>query len=344
MSRRTEVFFIVGATGAAAAVCALFARRGEGPVEKPLPSSQNGYFLLLQAAAQMTGNDPTQGSTSPTKEQLRAYTNANAAALKTVRRALRVSCEIPVLSSQQDVKPHFHELAELRNLARMVRAEGRTHEAEGDFDGASQCYLRIVRMGESLRGGVVVDGLVVIVVSAIGRRELLQVLPRLAGNVSLATARELAHLQEDAERPEAVLKREREFSRVVAGVFVPMVARLSGETTSLERKFLWKARISRAALSLCAIEFAAHAFQQQEKRLPQNLEELVPGYLPRLPSDSVSKKPFVYRVVAGSVLVYSVGKNGVDEQGSGDDVIGRDLTRIRDPAYQKAYFEDKGNR
>lgn len=67
---------------------------------------------------------------------------------------------------------------------------------------------------------------------------------------------------------------------------------------------------------------AIRRFELREKRLPETLDELVPTYLPAIPSDPLGQGPYKFRRVdpakdrlKRSYLVYSVGLDGIDDQG-----------------------------
>jgi hypothetical protein len=74
------------------------------------------------------------------------------------------------------------------------------------------------------------------------------------------------------------------------------------------------------------IGLASRLFEADHDRIPESLEELVPEYLPRLPTDPFDPNggPLRYRVDAGVPIVWSVGPNGTDE--GGRPVVGRGVT------------------
>jgi len=78
------------------------------------------------------------------------------------------------------------------------------------------------------------------------------------------------------------------------------------------------------------IAFALAAFRCDHKTYPNSLSELAPRYLDKVPEDLFSGKPLLYRGFEKSCLLYSVGPNGVDDDGQsprdeprGDDVAVR---------------------
>lgn len=61
--------------------------------------------------------------------------------------------------------------------------------------------------------------------------------------------------------------------------------------------------------------WALSAHYAQHKSFPQNLEQLVPRYLSSVPADPFNGKPLRYAVRGDSCVVYSVGRNLIDDGG-----------------------------
>jgi hypothetical protein len=90
-----------------------------------------------------------------------------------------------------------------------------------------------------------------------------------------------------------------------------------------------------AVLRGTALALAIRAFQAEHGSLPVSLKELVPDYLPRLPDDPFSGKPFRYLrsgvpgLAADAWAVYSFGGNCVDDGGTAYTPMG--LSPYREP-------------
>ena len=67
------------------------------------------------------------------------------------------------------------------------------------------------------------------------------------------------------------------------------------------------------------LAFALAAYQRDQGHYPAKLAELCPKYLKDVPGDLFSGKPLIYRLVDQGYLLYSVGVNGVDDGGRGND-------------------------
>jgi hypothetical protein len=86
------------------------------------------------------------------------------------------------------------------------------------------------------------------------------------------------------------------------------------------------------------LAFALAAYHGDHGRYPAKLDELAPKYLEKIPNDLFSGKPLIYRLEDDGYLLYSVGPNGVDDDGRGhdDQPRGDDISiRIPVPVPQK---------
>ncbi len=79
------------------------------------------------------------------------------------------------------------------------------------------------------------------------------------------------------------------------------------------------------------IEIALKAYQNDNKKLPQKLDELVPKYLESIPEDPFDHKPIRYS--AEKKILYSVGLNQKDLGGS----VGDDWRLMENPTFKIAF-------
>jgi hypothetical protein len=80
------------------------------------------------------------------------------------------------------------------------------------------------------------------------------------------------------------------------------------------------------------LAFALAAYKADHSRYPAKLDELAPKYLPTIPDDLFSDKPLIYQPAEKGYLLYSVGLNGKDDGGLGNDDEPRgDDIRVRMP-------------
>jgi hypothetical protein len=71
-----------------------------------------------------------------------------------------------------------------------------------------------------------------------------------------------------------------------------------------------------AELRLLVLDLAIQAYFLDHTRLPDTLDELTPNYLPSLPIDNCSGKPFTYRRRGDRYTLYSLGPDGDDDHGT----------------------------
>jgi hypothetical protein len=71
----------------------------------------------------------------------------------------------------------------------------------------------------------------------------------------------------------------------------------------------------KALLNCAAVALAVERYRQANGRWPGTLPDLVPLYLNEVPTDPFDGRPLRYRHVGGNVVVYSVGRDGVDDGG-----------------------------
>jgi RNA polymerase sigma factor (sigma-70 family) len=67
------------------------------------------------------------------------------------------------------------------------------------------------------------------------------------------------------------------------------------------------------------LAFALAAYRGERGGYPEKLDALVPKYLEEVPTDLYSGNALIYRPSENGYLLYSVGVNGLDEQGHGQD-------------------------
>lgn len=85
------------------------------------------------------------------------------------------------------------------------------------------------------------------------------------------------------------------------------------------------------------LAFALAAYRADNGKYPAKLDEIAPKYLANIPGDIFSGKPLIYKRSDNSYLLYSVGVNGLDEEGrSIDDTPKGDDLRVRMPVPEPA--------
>ena len=118
-----------------------------------------------------------------------------------------------------------------------------------------------------------------------------------------------------AEVDEEIRKAKRDPNNALVAALTPALGKAA------------KANDAGIARGGCArIAVALRRFRLKHKRYPDKLAALVPEFLKKLPKDPFSGRDYVYRREGKGFVVYSVGGNGIDDDG--DDQRATDLGDI----------------
>lgn len=262
------------------------------PPPPPLPSP-NGYQDFLKAGSMLAPN--TSRYDELTVDKLRALVATNKPALDLVRTGLSRECLVPLGNSVNAINVHLPQLASIKRLAQALKADGRLAELEHRPADAARSYLDAIRLGEeSMRGGLLIDGLVGIACEAIGSAGLETVRTNLdvsacsdvIGRLQTIEEKQVpfAEVQhnEKAWVARSYLFYQRAMSRVVELLFHPASSRLA------QQKALQKFQAQEKRLRALMIALAARAYELERGKPPKNAGELVPEYLKEIPKDPVT--------------------------------------------------------
>ncbi|TVQ61468.1 MAG: hypothetical protein EA378_08840 [Phycisphaerales bacterium] len=76
---------------------------------------------------------------------------------------------------------------------------------------------------------------------------------------------------------------------------------------------------ARMLLEGARVAVALHRYRAEHGRYPETLDQLIPAWLEQHPTDRATGRPLPYRVTEGRPLLYSVGLDGIDEDGRHTD-------------------------
>ncbi len=286
------------------------------PPPPPLPNP-NGYDDFL-AAEKLVVRD-TLNLYDVKDAELRNAVEQNRAALQAVRQGLTKQCRMPLTNDTQYLSQGTQNLIELRKLAYQFIGEGKLAEIEGRRADAVQSYLDAIRFGQEIgRGGLMTVKSGGIGCETLGLRPLLRLVPQLTPEESRRLSRALEEIDGKREPSEAVLKREKAFTRRMGSFLEVTIGQLLLQPMIREtnRKFQEHARTGEARLRLLMTDLAIRQYQSERGVYPNRLVELVPQFLQALPRDPFSTNGFIYRTQTNGFLLYSVGPDGKDHGGT----------------------------
>ncbi len=98
----------------------------------------------------------------------------------------------------------------------------------------------------------------------------------------------------------------------------------------------------RADFDSLRVAIACERYRLAQGNWPPTLSTLVPQYLSAIPLDPFSGQPLLYRLLPDGVVIYSVGTNGVDDQGDVLELNGSPKdrgTRLFNPEHRGKKYE-----
>ena len=297
------------------AVLAVLLSTGRMPPRPPLPNP-NGYDDFLKAAALLIG-DPANAS-ALNHDGLQALVSTNSESLRLLRLGLSRHCAVPVDAAMTNISGLLSELAAMKQLVHLLAAEGRLREMDNRAADAAQSYVDAIRFGnEQSRGGFIINRLVGIACEAVGNTPLSKLAPRLKPDAAQLVIAELEAIDSAQVTWDEVRQNENRFAQYQLRQGFNLI------TWALSRWDNWRARQRAemrqkriiAHVRLLTAELAVRCYQSEQGRVPTGLEQLVPKYLQRVPSDPFNGSPMIYRHQGTNWLLYSVGEDGVDDGG-----------------------------
>jgi hypothetical protein len=299
------------------------------PPPAPLPNP-NGYDDFLRAGTMVTGKVGDYPDLDG--EELRALVETNAEPLRVLRTGLTHRCAVATDAAIANFGTLSSDLPKFKSLALLISAEGRMQELDNRPADAAQCYIDAIHFGcEISHGGLMINRLVSIACEGVGETRLFKLVPKLSRDQIRPLVPELEQINSYEVSWDEVLRNENRFIRAQLGKY-PNPLKLVSE--------LWQARsekrvirdrhyIAITRLRLLTVELALRCYRSEQGHAPGSLDQLVPKYLQRVPSDPFSDHPLVYRPQGTNWLLYSVGPDRVDDGGKpmgpsnpGDILIG----------------------
>jgi hypothetical protein len=305
---------IVAAGTCAAAIGALFAFKPPPQAALPTPNGYDDFAAAAQWLLTWNGDLPRLRA-----EEIRSVVTRNAKTLETVHAGLKRSSAVPVTNDMNWYNLHMVQVATHKQIALLLVAEGIVHLEDGQTNEAARSFADCVVFAHAAhRQGLMIDELVAIGCQAIGSRQLVQLAPHLSPDALREILPDLIALDQGRETADVIVERDREWSRGVYGLWRSILMRMVVRkgVRAAEASFEKKHARSVAALRLVITELAVRGHQTKNGKPPRALAELVPAWLPAVPVDPFSRGPLVYRSTTNSFLLYSVGPDAHDDQGT----------------------------
>ena len=260
---------------------------------------------------------PTQDVEIAGGAACRQFVRDNAMTLADVRKALRLPSSVPIVCGPEFVASQLPHIQDFRVLARALAVEAKAARIEGQHGQAANICLDLLDLGRvTSTGGLLIDELVGIAIKGVGLGELVPLVGQLDATELAEIGRRLEQADDGREPIGEILARDKMVCRLSYGwpyrlLFVfddPLV------TPAIDASKMARAR-GDTHLRLLLTEAAVRRYQLEYGSPPESLEALVPEYLSKVPGDAFGDGPLRYRRTDDGYLLYSVGRNGVDDGG-----------------------------
>jgi hypothetical protein len=321
---------VSGVVAVLAVVALLFVTLGPAPAPAPLPNP-NGYDDFLRAGAAVSAN--VGDYTTMSNDALRELVSTNAESLRLLRLGLTRQCAAPPDTALTNMPGLLAELSGMKRLAQLLAAEGLVRQLDNQRGEAVRTYLDAIRFGNEIsRGGVLIQRLVGVACEAIGRAPLAKLAPSLTTAEARHVVAELEKIEATRVTWEEVCRCERRYVRHYMSANVNPILWAVGwwQNIAARKRASDRHNCAIAQERLLATEMALRCYYSDNACAPARLEQLVPGFLSKVPQDPFTGQPMIYRLQGTNWLLYSVGPDRVDNGG-------RAAARINSPSGDLLY-------
>ena len=204
--RRKSLLLLLGLALFIGAALFLWARTKS--VTPPfIGSNRIGYYNLVRAV-----NLLQDLNHEPATNYIATYLHTNAAALKLLREALNQPCEAPPETYQTGMV-NVNDMGAFKNLALVLKVEGRQAELQHRPADAARSYLDMIRLGQKVESGPLVSLMIGLSIEKSGLDSLEKLAPQLTGPARAEVATTLKQLNTQRIAYSAIEERERYIRR-----------------------------------------------------------------------------------------------------------------------------------
>ncbi len=316
MTLRRKPLTIIVILGAALILSLTVLFSGRRPLPGPKRPDPNGFDDLVAAGSRIRGKWPNQGKLDQANlGELRAFVGANDAALGLVRMGLGRESLAHFEDSQAGLEGQIEGQRQVKNVARLLTAEGLVAESEGRIGDASRSYRAAMGVGQTLtQGGMLTDAQLGWFLQKSAGDRLRKLLDRLSKDDLKATLRDLEALDRRRVDADAVVAR---WERWYRGAFSPIQRGIMGMNGLAKSEWANQVALATKAhdraerdFRFLLVQLAIHAHHLDKGSRPRSVGELVPTYLSAVPVDPGTGKPLDYPVNPSGELSDDLGQVG----------------------------------
>jgi hypothetical protein len=189
------------------------------PVVLPNP---NGYPQFLESGRKIAGtSDDVSTSDADT---LKRFLSSNAAVLNENREALQIECMVPIEYTSAYQRRVVDDVAPLKNVARLLWADARLAELDGNSEKAAEKYAEVIQFSQKTsNGGLLIHLQSGIAYERLGWQALLKLAPSLSTDQKVALSKQLASTNRAALKVEDYMAREKALATASHGRFMVFI-------------------------------------------------------------------------------------------------------------------------
>lgn len=300
------LFFLLVAIGAV-----VWVLRAPAPALAVVVPVPNGYDCISKSPALLTSPDepPTRSDKDFSLARAKHYVTNNAAIMPLVQSALSNQWAVPIQFANDWMSEHCsHNLPQAKRIAQLFSCAGYVAEQEGRYHDAAKLYLDGLRFGSAVaRGGLIIDSLVSVADERIALFPLDRLEPQLSADDCRFILAELEKWKANRESFQSVQEREKKwadvFGRLQIGAFRMELERVM-EMIKTRSVYPQAAVIAKAKARYTAVvdqaqslevRLALRAFELERKTPAKGWADLIPTYLPVIPTNSETGRPLTHQ-------------------------------------------------
>jgi hypothetical protein len=231
-----------------------------------------------------------------------------------------------------DIAEYLKHNGLVRNFGRSLYAQACADWAVGRRTEAIEHDLTCLRLGHASQvRSTLVDCLVGIAIEGIAIEHLSSIREEVDPSEICLIATQLRTIAASREPVELLLARDAAFTERSNGWRARLwyvAHRLTKTPMEHEEAAVFTLQKRDTRLALLQVDFALRAYQKKHGEFPQCLAVLAPEELPEVPGDPFTSGPLIYRNAVDGFVLYSVGRDGIDNGGKFgkySDFYGKDI-------------------
>jgi hypothetical protein len=296
---------VIGILAIALTAFVFYSPQPEIKVALPNPNGYDDFTAAAKLLKNVGEGVPSPNDTNFSLARAETYVAKCEPIIELLHTGLSKQTAIPIGFTTNWIDEHDGILKETKRLEMLLALKGYITEQRGDFGAAVKDYTEGLNFGSAIgRGGLIIDTLVSIAEERIALASLTRVVPKLNAMECRAVLRDLNDWRTNRETFELAAERENKwddvFGRLEIGTVQVMVYKAEEmiKTRSLhpQAQLIVKAEAKYVGVAGIAdalrIRLASRAFELEHKSPPQLWSDLVPAYLPEIPIDPQTKRPF----------------------------------------------------